>query len=96
MEVLGTIEERLPTPVAVDHPEDARGRHAADPGIDRSVHQGTVQQVHLAAGGDASGQELVAPEGHPPVDVVGPQMRLPRPDGLFQPSLQWEAVAGTA
>jgi hypothetical protein len=96
--VTGVGQQRLPgAPGAgVGHVEDGRCVHRAYPGTNDGIDDSRRMPILLTRRGDPVAQKLVRPERHAPVHVLVPKPRLAWPDGLVQPALEREPVAGTA
>ena len=85
-------EEASPRTALFWELENPRGHDAADARLQRGFRHHLVMGVLLAGGRDPAHQQLVAAEQHPPANVVTGEPALARPDDLFEPTKQREAV----
>ncbi len=67
-----------------------------DPGVADRTRGRLWVPVHVPEAGGAAAQHLGAGEASAPVDVLDGELRLDRPDLLFQPRHQRQVAAGTA
>ena len=96
-EVLEAAQRRLPHPrgvaVAVEQRRPDRRPHA---GIGDGPRGRLRLPVHVPEAGGAGAGHLGAGQPRPPVDVLGVELRLDRPDPLFQPGHQRQVAAAAA
>jgi hypothetical protein len=76
--------------------EHRRADRRPHPGVGDCTRGRLRLPVHVPEAGGAGADHLQAGEPRAPVDVVGLELRLDRPDPLFQPGHQRQVAAGAA
>ena len=90
------LDEPLPPVHEAGHVEHSWSDQAAHRRSEDGLEQRLVEEVHLARGGDAVSQELGATKGPAPVDVVGSEPSLARPQDLVQEPLERHVLGRSA